>query len=277
MHFLSVCHSASLKSPPEINYRKICKEGNIEYTEKQYPSMPGYSRFFVRAPRHEKIFTKYWYNCSKQQLKLIAENILKWDGNNKNCFFTTNKQSADFIQFVFTSLGYNATISIDNRVGKKHYKSIAYSVIKSEKTLHTMNKDYRNKDHKINKIENYITIDGYKYCFTVPSGIWVMRRKNKICITGNCSGKDTFVSLVRECMEERLNQNNLVDNFSSVDKVKEIAKIIGWDGKKTEKDRKFLSDLKLLCTEYNNMPFKSMQEKVEEFKNDGAKFLFLNI
>ena len=91
------------------------------------------------------------------------------------------------------------------------------------------------------------------------------------------SGKDTFVSLVRECMEERLNQNNLVDNFSSVDKVKEIAKIIGWDGKKTEKDRKFLSDLKLLCTEYNNMPFKSMQEKVEEFKNDDAEFLFLHI
>ena len=91
------------------------------------------------------------------------------------------------------------------------------------------------------------------------------------------SGKDTFVSLVRECMEEGLNQNNLVDNFSSVDKVKEIAKIIGWDGKKTEKDRKFLSDLKLLCTEYNNMPFKSMQEKVEEFKNDDAEFLFLHI
>ena len=91
------------------------------------------------------------------------------------------------------------------------------------------------------------------------------------------SGKDTFVSLVRECMEEELNQNNLVDNFSSVDKVKEIAKIIGWDGKKTEKDRKFLSDLKLLCTEYNNMPFKSMQEKVEEFKNDDAEFLFLHI
>ena len=91
------------------------------------------------------------------------------------------------------------------------------------------------------------------------------------------SGKDPFVSLVRECMEEELNQNNLVDNFSSVDKVKEIAKIIGWDGKKTEKDRKFLSDLKLLCTEYNNMHFKSMQEKVEEFKNDNAKFLFLHI
>lgn len=91
------------------------------------------------------------------------------------------------------------------------------------------------------------------------------------------SGKDTFVSLVRECMERGIGRNNLVDNFSSVDKVKEIARMIGWDGKKTEKDRKFLSDLKLLCTEYNNMPFKSMQEKVEEFENDNAEFLFLHI
>ena len=56
---------------------------------------------------------------------------------------------------------------------------------------------------------------------------------------------------------------------ASHEKLGEIAK--------TEKDRKFLSDLKLLCTEYNNMPFKSMQEKVEEFKNDDAEFLFLHI
>ena len=55
-------------------------------------------------------------------------------------------------------------------------------------------------------------------------------------------GKDTFVELVSKVF------NLSVMNFSSVDKVKEIARIIGWTGGKTEKDRKFLSDLKLLCT-----------------------------
>lgn len=90
-------------------------------------------------------------------------------------------------------------------------------------------------------------------------------------INGNaCSGKDTFVSLVSK-YEPTI-------NFSSVDKVKEIARIIGWDGKKTEKDRKFLSDLKILCTEYNDMPFNSMKNKVEEFLNSNYyKFLFLHI
>ena len=63
-------------------------------------------------------------------------------------------------------------------------------------------------------------------------------------------GKDTFVELVSEFAS--------IMNFSSVDKVKDIAKEIGWNGTKTEKDRKFLSDLKILTAEYCDMPFQSM-------------------
>lgn len=84
-------------------------------------------------------------------------------------------------------------------------------------------------------------------------------------------GKDTFISLVSKV------SGLSVMNFSSVDKVKEIARIIGWNGGKTEKDRKFLSDLKLLCTNYNNMPFNSMSEKVREFAESDAEMLFLHI
>lgn len=82
-------------------------------------------------------------------------------------------------------------------------------------------------------------------------------------------GKDTFVSLVSKYIP--------TIHFSSVTKVKEVAKVIGWNGGKTEKDRKFLSDLKLLCTAYNNMPLNSMKEKVSEFLNSDAKALFLDI
>ena len=86
--------------------------------------------------------------------------------------------------------------------------------------------------------------------------------------SGGC-GKDTFVSLVDDI--------SYTMNFSSVDKVKEIARIIGWNGGKTEKDRKLLSDLKLLCTDYNDMPLNSMKEKFEEFLDRHANFLFLHI
>lgn len=91
-------------------------------------------------------------------------------------------------------------------------------------------------------------------------------------------GKDTFVGLVSTQLNDMLKKFHTVINFSSVDKVKEIAREIGWDGKKTEKDRKFLSDLKILTSEYCDMPFESMKSKVTEFmKDEESKFLFLHI
>lgn len=82
-------------------------------------------------------------------------------------------------------------------------------------------------------------------------------------------GKDTFISL--------LDYRAIVMNFSSVDKVKEVAKVVGWNGGKTEKDRKFLCDLKQLCTNYNDMPLNSMKEKYHNFLETPAHFLFLHI
>lgn len=91
-------------------------------------------------------------------------------------------------------------------------------------------------------------------------------------------GKDTFVELVSVELNDILKRFHTVENFSSVDKVKEIAREIGWDGKKREKDRKFLCDLKNLSSNYCDMPFQSMKNKVNEFiKNDENKFLFLHI
>ena len=91
-------------------------------------------------------------------------------------------------------------------------------------------------------------------------------------------GKDTFVELVSIDLNDIFKQFHTVVNFSSIDRVKEIAKEIGWDGEKTEKSRKFLSDLKVLTNEFCDMPFRSMESKVDEFnKNEESKCLFLHI
>lgn len=91
-------------------------------------------------------------------------------------------------------------------------------------------------------------------------------------------GKDSFVEFVSIGLNDKLKKFHTVINFSSIDKVKEIAKEIGWNGKKTEKDRKFLSDLKILTSEYCDMPYKSIKNKVDEFKSDNdSKVLFLHI
>jgi len=83
------------------------------------------------------------------------------------------------------------------------------------------------------------------------------------------SGKDTFVSFVSKYAKTY--------NFSSIDKVKEIASVIGWDGGKSEKDRKFLSDLKKLTTEYNDMPFHSIEEAVSIFRSSEDEIMFIHI
>lgn len=97
-----------------------------------------------------------------------------------------------------------------------------------------------------------------------------MNNKRIIVIngTGGC-GKDTFVSFVSKYSK--------VYNFSSIDKVKEIATLIGWDGQKTEKDRKFLSDLKKLTTEYNDMAFNSIKDAINNFKNNDNEIMFIHI
>lgn len=83
-------------------------------------------------------------------------------------------------------------------------------------------------------------------------------------------GKDTFISLLQEYCEN-------IMNYSSVSKIKSIAKEIGWHGGKSDRDRKFLSDLKILCTEYNDLPFKTMVEEVNQFNNRTSPALFLHI
>lgn len=91
-------------------------------------------------------------------------------------------------------------------------------------------------------------------------------------------GKDTFVELVSAELNDKLKRFHTVSNFSSIDKVKEIAKEIGWNGEKSEKDRKFLSDLKVLTSKYCDMPFKSMKKEVDKFrKNNENQVMFLHI
>ena len=68
-------------------------------------------------------------------------------------------------------------------------------------------------------------------------------------------------------------------SYSSVQYVKEAAKILGWDGiNKDEKSRKFLSDLKLLSAEYNDHPYKMLCKTIDDFLEDDIhEWLFLHV
>ncbi len=95
--------------------------------------------------------------------------------------------------------------------------------------------------------------------------------KQVIIINGTGgSGKDTFVRFCSEFAK--------VTNISSVDKVKEAAKIlVGWNGEKNEKARKLLVDLKQLSIKYNDYPTKYIQEQYKIFEKSDSQYLFIHI
>lgn len=95
--------------------------------------------------------------------------------------------------------------------------------------------------------------------------------KEIIIINGSGGvGKDTFVEFCEKYCK--------VKNISSVDKVKEAARVLtGWDGTKDDKSRKLLVDLKQLGIEYNDAPFKYIVESSEEFKNSDEDLMFVHI
>lgn len=72
------------------------------------------------------------------------------------------------------------------------------------------------------------------------------------------AGKDTFAQILNEYMD--------VYKYSSVTKVKEIAKQCGWTGAKEERDRKFLHELKMLTSAYSDMSYSDVIEEIDKFK-----------
>jgi len=87
------------------------------------------------------------------------------------------------------------------------------------------------------------------------------------------SGKDTIVDLCRRLAPYP------VWNLSTIDKVKIVAKDhFKWDGKKDEKARALLSEIKDAWTKYNDGPFGNVKKKVrylvgKAFTNQMSKFL----
>ena len=187
----------------------------------------GYTDFYITAPRREKVFSSYWYNCSQHQLQIICDNILQWDGSvvdGKKTFSTTSKQTVDFIQFAFSSCGYRAVINPYDRTGKSRggyiRKSIEYTITITERTLVGLRNKKNSRSGKT-EIKKVATVDGFKYCFNVPSHMLVLRRNNKIFITGNCGKTFDTKAVINFCDDNHLSYTLLAPTGSASLRLKE--------------------------------------------------------
>ena len=61
------------------------------------------------------------------------------------------------------------------------------------------------------------------------------------------------------------------ENISSITPILDVAYAAGWDGRKTPEARRFLSRLKEVCTEFNDLPFSYCMERYHRFlQGDGG-------
>ena len=169
---------------------------NCKYEYKKSPSND-YDIYYFNPPLKSKLLSDCFQDINLHQAEILAEEVLQWDGDRKNCFRTTKKEDADFIQFIFMSLtGKTSKIVVDDRIGEKTNlgkytrKSICYTVYQGKlKFCSAFRKNQ--KYHSRIEISDYEDGDEFMYCINVPSHNLVLRRNNRVFITGNCcSGKD---------------------------------------------------------------------------------------
>ena len=193
---------------------KLLINAGIKYAKNE--NKIGYTRFHFHAPIKTKVFDKYWYNCTNHQLGIIADEVMYWDGSKLKCndeFSANNEQNIDFVQFAFEAVGIRANKFQYDRRGFPHKnskyirKSIEYKLmISKRKDALVSIKNPHNKNH----FESVKSEDGYCYCFTMPSGMLVVRRNGKIMVTGN-SGKTAMLTLIAR---ETIKQGNKVFFFN---------------------------------------------------------------
>jgi hypothetical protein len=178
----------SLKKPRKIErFRMLLHANGIDYDEY---TENGFIRFQFFFGDEEKEFSDYWYQCNQAQLKVVCDEVIKWDGSivertdrkNMNSFSTTSEKFKDFIQFAFSACGHDVTVHEDIR----EERTLCYQVVINHSSSVGIAKDIRH--NKSTEIKKYSDDTGMMYCFTVPSGFFVVRQKGKIYVSGN-SGK----------------------------------------------------------------------------------------
>lgn len=150
-----------------------------------YECGDGYAQISFRAPRKEKHYTEFWWGASTSQLRIIAEEAVRWDGNGTDTFRTTVKESAEFIQYAATATGTRCNISVAERKDKGHTE---YRVAYLKKPEFTMHSSAKTECLYVEEAQARC------YCFTVPSSMWVARRAGKVFVTGN-SGKSEIAKI----------------------------------------------------------------------------------
>ena len=208
--------------------RLLLLNANIKYTEKIKSN--GYSCFYYKTEIPQKDIS-FLYNLPEEKLKNLAEEIIFWDGSNKNidksnlksAEFCGNKKDVDAAQYALTA-AYGNYVSMYK--DKRKYKNEdIYSIRISQSNKSTI-KTKRNDCANYASISNEAPEDGFHYCFETESGFWLMRQNNQIYPTGN-SGKSIIISETAKRLSEKGNVVISINITALLDQIAHHLDIVG--------------------------------------------------
>ena len=183
-----------------VHMEKLLRQANITF---QTSILKGSATISFFPTQNIMEFGTRWYQCSRRQMKIIASEFMYWSYAGHHIGADT-EDIANFMQFVFSTNGCRSVVipvcKSDYLRGELVHKQVNYIVTIENNSCASL-KGKSNQAYS----KAVPSTDGYKYCFTVPSGMLVLRHNGHINVTGN-SGKSSFLTqLICQCLEQ--NQN----------------------------------------------------------------------
>jgi superfamily II DNA or RNA helicase len=185
-----------LKKPRKIaRMRELLSASGTCWAER-FEESTGFTIFKFSTPERRKHFGDHWWAATASQRAVILGEVFRWDGsdsvnNRGRRFFSTIKESADFVQYLLATSGRRSSMRWIHRPGRK---SIDYVVIEIGSGRSTNFANYALHNGNVSRVSPH---RGRSYCFTVPSGFLVLRRSGYVFMTGNCGKTRTAIDLVQ--------------------------------------------------------------------------------
>jgi len=183
------CVMEFMKERKKERFEMLCKKAGVVFIKEKVRRDA--TRYQLIAPVKVKEYDHRFWVLTPRQKSFIFDEFYHWDGSTnldkygnveQYRFYSSNKKSADFIQHVCSIHGFYSSLITERR--KKAPNKISYVV------YYYPRRNINTNDDAWLPIKEVETINSMAkaYCFRVPSGMLMLRRNDKIFVTGN-SGK----------------------------------------------------------------------------------------
>ena len=183
--------------------KMILENLGIKYTETVKPSekyVTGTSYYIGFTDENyflKKNFDWAWLSdMTKHQREVLLEEVCYWDGykfdsnniaNPRNIgeYYSTIRSNAEFIQAMCHISGFMATIVYEKDSHDNHSTAMSVHMLYSKDNVSWQRMWSTGRAKKVD-------YKGIVYCVTVPSGMILVRQKEKISVSGNCDAMSVF-------------------------------------------------------------------------------------